>query len=137
MGRMFYKASSFNSDVSAWNVSRVENMEGMFENASSFDQTLCWDIDECEAAEYSYSYSYYDDNDCVRTTSMFTGSSGSISSTCAPIPVPTTLPAPAPTAAKASDDGPDDGTLQEIGDAVVDYWSATKNLLKDIWGAFF
>ena len=25
----------------------------------------------------------------------------------------------------------------EIGDAVVDYWSATKNLLKDIWGAFF
>ena len=68
---------------------------------------------------------------------MFTGSSGSISSTCAPIPVPTTSPAPAPTAAKASDDGPDDGTLQEIGDAVVDYWSTTKNLLKDIWGAFF
>ena len=71
------------------------------------------------------------------TASMFTGSSGSISGTCAPTPVPTTSPAPAPTAAKASDDGPDDGTLQEIGDAVVDYWSATKNLLKDIWGAFF
>jgi surface protein len=132
MGRMFYKASSFNSDVSAWNVSRVENMEGMFENASSFDQTLCWDIDECEGADSSY-----DDDDCVSTASMFTGSSGSISSTCAPIPVPTTSPAPAPTAAKASDDGPDDGTLQEIGDAVVDYWSATKNLFKVIWGAVF
>ena len=101
--------------------------------ASSFSQALCWDIDEC--ASYSYSYSY--DDDCVEAGSMFTGSSGSISSTCAPIPVPTTLPAPAPTAAKASDDGPDDGTLQEIGDAVVDYWSATKNLLKDILGAFF
>ena len=54
-----------------------------------------------------------------------------------PKPASSPAPAPAPTAAKASDDGPDDGTLQEIGDAVVDYWSATKNLLKDIWGAVF
>jgi sugar lactone lactonase YvrE len=54
-----------------------------------------------------------------------------------PTPKPTTSPAPAPTAAKPGDDGPDDGTLQEIGDAVVDYWSATKTLLKDIWAAVF
>ena len=90
---------------------------------------------------------------------MFTGNSGSISSTCAPIPVPTTSPKPtpapptkptpkpttapapaptaAPTAAKPSDDGPDDGTPQSIGDSAVDVWSATKKLLKDIWGAIF
>jgi len=46
-------------------------------------------------------------------------------------------PTAAPTAAKPSDDGPDDGTLQSIGDSAVDVWSATKNLLKDIWGAIF
>jgi hypothetical protein len=35
------------------------------------------------------------------------------------------------------DDGPDDGALQEIGGAVVDYWSATKTLFKDFWAAVF
>ena len=62
-----------------------------------------------------------------------------------PTAQPTTLPTissspslqPSPEPTLPSDDGPDNGTLQEIGDAVVDYWSATKNLLKDIWGAFF
>ena len=35
------------------------------------------------------------------------------------------------------DDGPDDGALQEIGDAVVDFWSATKTLFKHIWSSVF
>jgi hypothetical protein len=99
----------------------------MFYSASSFDQTLCWDLSG------------------VSTDNMFEGSLGSIGGTCAPTtkptPKPTTAPAPAPTAAptaaKPSDDGPDDGTLQSIGDSAVDVWSATKNLLKDIWGAIF
>ena len=65
----------------------------------------------------------------------------------APTPVPTTSPKPttapapaptaAPTAAKPSDDGPDDGALQSIGGSVVGVWSATKNLLKDIWAEVF
>ena len=86
----------------------------MFQYASSFnsdDQTLCWDLSG------------------VSTGNMFEGSSGSIGDTCAPTP--------APTAAKPSDDGPDDGTLQSIGDSAVDVWSATKKLLKDIWAAIF
>ena len=118
----------------------------MFYSASSFDQTLCWDLSG------------------VSTDNMFESSPGSIGDTCAPTPVPTTsspttspkpttapttkptpkpttAPAPAPTAAptaaKPSDDGPDDGTLQSIGDSAVDVWSATKNLLKDIWAAIF
>ena len=94
-------------------------MVNMFRYATSFGQTICgWDL-----SVVSTSYNYY---------AMFTGSSGNVIETCL-----TAAPTAAPTAAKASDDGPDDGTLQEIGDAVVDYWSATKNLLKDIWGAFF
>ena len=84
----------------------------MFYSASSFDQTLCWDLSGVSG-----------------TAVMFAGSSGSIGDTCAPTP--------APTAAKPSDDGPDDGTLQSIGDSVFDVWSATKNLLKDIWAAIF
>ena len=123
----FYGASSFNSDVSSWDVSSVESMYEMFNGASSFNQTLCWDLSG------------------VSTDNMFEGSLGSIGGTCAPTtkptPKPTTAPAPAPTAAptaaKPSDDGPDDGTLQSIGDSAVDVWSATKNLLKDIWAAIF
>jgi surface protein len=38
---LFYAASSFNSDVSSWNVSSVTDLRSMFEKASSFNQNLC------------------------------------------------------------------------------------------------
>merc|ERR1712019_86065 len=41
MHSMFYKATSFNSDISKWNVAKVTNMISMFDGASSFSQTLC------------------------------------------------------------------------------------------------
>ena len=41
MNNMFDGASSFNSDVSNWNVGRVTNMVAMFYGASSFNQNLC------------------------------------------------------------------------------------------------
>ena len=62
-----------------------------------------------------------------------------------PTPSPTTKPAPLPTKApddnekkdddgdRDEDDGPDEGALGIIGDAVIDYWSITKNLFTDIW----
>ena len=99
--------------VSSYGYGGMESwgMDYMFFGASAFNQTICgWDL----SGLYLYA--------------MFEGSLGSVAD-CAPTA--------APTAAKASDDGPDDGTLQEIGDAVVDYWSATKNLFKVIWGAVF
>ena len=37
MKGMFSGATSFNADISRWNVSNVTNMEGMFNNASSFN----------------------------------------------------------------------------------------------------
>merc|ERR1712185_578741 len=40
---MFRQASSFNIDVTRWDISRVTNMVLMFYSATSFDQTLCWD----------------------------------------------------------------------------------------------
>ena len=41
---MFWDASSFNADISAWNMSSVTNMERMFEGASAFNADIsAWD----------------------------------------------------------------------------------------------
>ena len=45
MVAMFGSAKSFNSDISKWDVSRVTNMEDMFSGASSFNSDISkWDV---------------------------------------------------------------------------------------------
>ena len=45
MEGMFYDATSFNQPIGDWNVSNVQNMEGMFYDAISFNQSLNdWDV---------------------------------------------------------------------------------------------
>jgi surface protein len=41
MPYMFYGATAFNQNIGSWNVSGVKNMYGMFESAGSFNQSLC------------------------------------------------------------------------------------------------
>ena len=40
MEGMFFEATSFNGDLSRWNVSSAKNMSSMFEGATSFDRQL-------------------------------------------------------------------------------------------------
>ena len=65
MSGMFQGATSFNGDISKWEVSNVDNMHNMFWNAASFKQILC-------GAGWIHSKAI--------KTGMFVGSSGSISS---------------------------------------------------------
>ena len=43
MELMFREASSFNIDLTRWDISRVVEVGYMFYSATSFDQVLCWD----------------------------------------------------------------------------------------------
>ena len=45
MKNMFYNASSFNQNISSWNVSNVDNMSAMFSFAENFNQDInSWDV---------------------------------------------------------------------------------------------
>jgi hypothetical protein len=43
MNNMFKNAISFNQSVENWNITKVINMKSMFKNASKFEQNISWE----------------------------------------------------------------------------------------------
>jgi len=57
MNETFGNASSFNQDISSWNVSNVEDMGSMFMSARSFNQDLSsWDVSNVTNMNRMFSY---------------------------------------------------------------------------------
>ncbi|MDB9989698.1 BspA family leucine-rich repeat surface protein [Flavobacteriaceae bacterium] len=52
MSLIFKFYSNFNEDISSWDVSNVNNMNGMFHGASSFNQDISsWDVSNVTACD--------------------------------------------------------------------------------------
>ena len=91
MTAMFQDAKSFNGDISKWDVSKVTNMTGMFYDAESFNVDIAkWDVSKVTDMSVMFmgAKSFNRElcgeawvNSKTGETSMFDGSSGSISTT--------------------------------------------------------
>ena len=89
MSRLFLGAKSFDADISKWDVSRVKDMRDMFLDASSFNGDLeKWDVSNVKDMSGMFGgTSLFKRKLCgtawvhssAKKTSMFAGSSGSIS----------------------------------------------------------
>ena len=84
MSRMFQNASSFNGDISEWDVSGIEKMTTMFGAASLFDNDIGnWDVSEVQtmsgmfagASSFNHDLSQWDVSNVTNMSGMFTRAS--------------------------------------------------------------
>ena len=63
MWSMFFDAESFNQDISGWNVSNVKDMSWMFSGAKSFNQDISrWDVSNVERMYGMFDYTPLEKN---------------------------------------------------------------------------
>merc|ERR1719419_212593 len=93
MDSMFWGAKLFNCDLSNWDISSVSTMASMFSGATNFNQELCWNVSET-----------------VDTDNAFTNSRGSfdcpasLTPTRSPSDVQTGFPTTKPTPTRSPSD---------------------------------
>ena len=82
MAEMFYQATSFNSDLSQWDVSQVTNMYEMFSSATNFNSDLSlWNVSQVEdmgdmfldAVNFNGDLSQWDVSKVTNMYQMFSG----------------------------------------------------------------
>jgi hypothetical protein len=103
MGYMFFYASAFNQDISAWHVASVENMVAMFRYASAFNQSFCWDLLPATSSPLSTiykgpRYSIYNGDTCECTAEQYRDQSTGTEGVCVNQPTrePSSVPSGEP-----------------------------------------
>ena len=82
MSSMFYEATTFNQDISNWDVSNVTNMSSMFDNASAFNSDISkWNVSNVTdmsdmfygASSFNQDISNWDVSNVTDMSDMFNG----------------------------------------------------------------
>ena len=62
MSSLFFRLFPHNIDISKWNVSKVENMESMFESSGFNGDISKWDVSNVENMQFMFDYSPLENN---------------------------------------------------------------------------
>jgi surface protein len=71
MSSAFFSETSFNEDISGWDVSKVKNMNEMFVYASSFNKALIWNVSKVIIMGGMFAYASLFNQDLSFLTKIF------------------------------------------------------------------